>query len=41
VFALVLLITLTLWEWIILLFPLWILLLSIDILLTGQRVSRA
>jgi hypothetical protein len=39
-FALVQLVTLTLWEWIILLFPLWILALSIEILLTSLRESR-
>jgi hypothetical protein len=39
-FALVQLIMLTHWEWIILLFPLWILTLSIEILLTSLRESR-
>lgn len=39
-FALVQLVTLTYWEWIILLFPLWILALSIEILLTSLRESR-
>jgi hypothetical protein len=36
-FALVQLVTLTHWEWIVLLFPLWILALSIEILLTSLR----
>jgi len=40
VFAFVLLVTLTHWEWIILLFPLWILALSIEILLASLRESR-
>ncbi len=39
-FALVLLVTLTLWEWIMLLFPLWIFVLSIEILVTSLRESR-
>jgi len=39
-FALVQLITLTHWEWVILLFPLWILTLSIEILLTSLRENR-
>jgi hypothetical protein len=38
-FALVQLVTLTYWEWIILLFPLWIFALSIEILLTSLRGS--
>lgn len=39
-FAFVLLVTITHWEWIILLFPLWILALSVEILLTGIRENR-
>jgi hypothetical protein len=39
-FAIVQLVTFTLWEWIILLLPLWVLLLSIVILVTNQRASR-
>jgi hypothetical protein len=39
-FALVQLVTLTYWEWITLLFPLWILALSIELLLTSLRESH-
>jgi hypothetical protein len=39
-FAIVLLVTLTLWEWILFLFPLWVFLLSVTILVTKVRASR-
>lgn len=39
-FTIVLLVTLTLWEWILFLFPLWVFLLSVTILVTKVRASR-